>query len=119
MLYHRYQVPPRMPMTKRLAKRLVMPESGVAVVVQSGLDVVGHGVIERGETAANGDGGCHRGLSQAGSTQAVPPGVRTSTCSAATCSRSSVSTTWNVGWPTSSSSAVASSAIAARAASRP
>ncbi|WP_313406503.1 GNAT family N-acetyltransferase [Aeromicrobium sp.] len=46
-LYHRYQVPLRMPMTTRLVRRLVMPESGVAVVVQSGLDVVGHGVIER------------------------------------------------------------------------
>lgn len=46
-LYHRYQVPLRMPMTSRLARRLVMPESGVAVVVQSGLDVVGHGVIEQ------------------------------------------------------------------------
>lgn len=46
-LYHRYQVPLRMPMTTRLARRLVMPESGVAVVVQSGLDVVGHGVIEQ------------------------------------------------------------------------
>jgi len=46
-LYHRYQVPLRMPMTTRMARRLVMPESGVAVVVQSGLDLVGHGVIEQ------------------------------------------------------------------------
>jgi GNAT superfamily N-acetyltransferase len=49
-LYHRYQVPLRLPMTTRLARRLVMPESGVAVVVQSGLDVVGHGVIETVDT---------------------------------------------------------------------
>ncbi|WP_186813776.1 GNAT family N-acetyltransferase [Aeromicrobium flavum] len=46
-LYHRYQVPLRMPMTTRFTRRLVLPESGVAVVVQSGLDVVGHGVLER------------------------------------------------------------------------
>jgi len=46
-LYHRYQVPLRMPMTTRLARRLVVPESGLALVVQSGLDVVGHGVIEQ------------------------------------------------------------------------
>ena len=46
-LYHRYQVPLRMPMTTRFARRLVMPESGTAVVVQSGLDLVGHGVIEQ------------------------------------------------------------------------
>ncbi len=46
-LYHRYQVPLRMPMTTRMARRLVMPESGVAVVVQSGLDLVGHGVLEQ------------------------------------------------------------------------
>lgn len=46
-LYHRYQVPLRMPMTTRMTRRLVMPENGVAVVVQSGLDLVGHGVVEQ------------------------------------------------------------------------
>lgn len=46
-LYHRYQVPLRMPMTTRMAHRLVMPDSGVAVVVQSGSDLVGHGVVEQ------------------------------------------------------------------------
>lgn len=46
-LYHRYQVPLRMPMTTRMARRLVMPESGTAVVVQTGLDLVGHGIIEQ------------------------------------------------------------------------
>lgn len=46
-LYTRYQVPLRMPMTTRLARRLVVPESGVALVVQVGLDLVAHGVLER------------------------------------------------------------------------
>ncbi len=46
-LYHRYQVPLRMPMTTRMARRLVMPDSGTAVVVQTGLDLVGHGIIEQ------------------------------------------------------------------------
>lgn len=45
-LYTRYQVPLRMPMTTRMARRLVVPESGLAIVVQVGLDVVGHGVLE-------------------------------------------------------------------------
>jgi GNAT superfamily N-acetyltransferase len=49
-LYHRYQVPLRMPMTTRMARRLVAPESGVALVVQVGLDVVGHGMLERVES---------------------------------------------------------------------
>lgn len=48
-LYARYQVPLRMPMTTRLARRLVQPEGGVALVVQVGLDVVGHGVLEPGD----------------------------------------------------------------------
>lgn len=46
-LYARYQVPLRMPMSTRMTRRLVMPESGAAVVVQTGLDIVGHGIIER------------------------------------------------------------------------
>jgi GNAT superfamily N-acetyltransferase len=50
-LYTRYQVPLRMPMTTRMARRLVTPEDGLALVVQVGLDVVGHGVLE-----ADGDG---------------------------------------------------------------
>lgn len=45
-LYDRYQVPLRMPMTTRMARRLVAPEAGVALVVQVGLDLVGHGVLE-------------------------------------------------------------------------
>jgi GNAT superfamily N-acetyltransferase len=45
-LYQRYQVPLKMPMTTRMARRLVMPDHGVALVVQVGADVVGHGVLE-------------------------------------------------------------------------
>lgn len=45
-LYTRYQVPLRMPMTTRMARRLVTPEHGLALVVQVGLDLVGHGVLE-------------------------------------------------------------------------
>ncbi|WP_229053766.1 GNAT family N-acetyltransferase [Aeromicrobium sp. Leaf350] len=48
-LYARYQTPLRMPMTTRLARRLVVPEQGVALVAQAGLDVVGHAVLEPGE----------------------------------------------------------------------
>ncbi len=48
-LYDRYQVPLRMPMSTRMTRRLVMPESGTAIVVQAGLDLVGHGIIERVE----------------------------------------------------------------------
>lgn len=48
-LYHRYQVPLRMPMTTRMARRLVIPDHGTAIVVQSGLDIVGHGLVERVE----------------------------------------------------------------------
>lgn len=47
-LYARYQTPRRMPMTTRLARRLVVPEHGVALVAQAGLDVVGHAVLEPG-----------------------------------------------------------------------
>lgn len=46
-LYNRYQVPLRMPMTTRMARRLVLPENGVALVVQVGLDLVGHGALEQ------------------------------------------------------------------------
>jgi GNAT superfamily N-acetyltransferase len=45
-LYERYQAPLRMPMTTRLVRRLIAPASGQAVVVQVGLDIVGHGVLE-------------------------------------------------------------------------
>ena len=47
-LYARYQTPLRMPMTTRLARRLVVPDHGVALVAQAGLDVVGHAVLEPG-----------------------------------------------------------------------
>ena len=45
-LYDRYQVPLKMPMTTRMARRLVVPDHGMALVVQVGADVVGHGVLE-------------------------------------------------------------------------
>lgn len=45
-LYGRYQVPLKMPMTTRMARRLVVPGSGVALLVQVGTDVVAHGVLE-------------------------------------------------------------------------
>lgn len=45
-LYDRYQVPLKMPMTTRMARRLVVPDRGVALLVQAGTDVVGHGVLE-------------------------------------------------------------------------
>ncbi|MCX6408270.1 MAG: GNAT family N-acetyltransferase [Propionibacteriales bacterium] len=54
-LYTRYQVPLRMPMTTRMARRLVTPEHGIALVVQVGLDLVGHGVLERGVLEARPD----------------------------------------------------------------
>ena len=46
-LYTRYQAPLRTPMTTRMARRLVTPADGVALVVQVGLDLVGHGMLER------------------------------------------------------------------------
>lgn len=46
-LYSRYQTPLRLPMTTRLARRLVAPDAGVALVVQTGLAIVGHGVLEQ------------------------------------------------------------------------
>ncbi|MET1038814.1 MAG: GNAT family N-acetyltransferase [Aeromicrobium sp.] len=45
-LYDRYQVPLKMPMTTRMARRLVVPDHGVALLVQAGNDIVGHGVLE-------------------------------------------------------------------------
>lgn len=48
-LYHRYQVPLKMPMTTRMVRRLISPENGLALVVQVGLDLVGHGVLEQVE----------------------------------------------------------------------
>lgn len=45
-LYERYQVPLKMPMTTRMARRLVAPDHGIALLVQVGADVVGHGVLE-------------------------------------------------------------------------
>lgn len=50
-LYNRYQVPLKMPMTTRMARRLVVPISGIALLVQVGTDVVGHGVLELIEEA--------------------------------------------------------------------
>ena len=44
-LYARYQAPLRMPMTTRLARRLVLPENGAGIVVQVGHDLVGHGEL--------------------------------------------------------------------------
>jgi GNAT superfamily N-acetyltransferase len=45
-LYDRYQVPLKMPMTTRMVRRLVVPDTGCALLVQVGPDVVGHGVLE-------------------------------------------------------------------------
>lgn len=45
-LYNRYQVPLRLPMTTRMARRLVVPDQGRALVVQVGNDLVGHGLLE-------------------------------------------------------------------------
>ena len=56
-LYRRYQVPLRLPMTTRMVRRLVRPERGLALVVQVGLDVVGHGVLERPTATAPGSAG--------------------------------------------------------------
>lgn len=45
-LYARYHVPLRVPMTTRMARRLVVPEHGTALLLQTGLDVVGHALVE-------------------------------------------------------------------------
>lgn len=44
-LYARYQAPLRMPMTTRLARRLVLPDNGLGLVVQVGHELVGHGEL--------------------------------------------------------------------------
>ncbi len=46
-LYHRYQVPLQLPMSSRMARRLVAPDTGLALLVQVGLDVVGHGILQQ------------------------------------------------------------------------
>lgn len=56
-LYHRYQVPLKMPMTTRMARRLISPENGLALVVQVGLDLVGHGVLEQVDQGTDGHTG--------------------------------------------------------------
>ncbi|WP_019146562.1 GNAT family N-acetyltransferase [Aeromicrobium massiliense] len=48
-LYRRYETPLRMPVATRFARRLVLPEHGHGLAVQVGLDLVGHGVLERGD----------------------------------------------------------------------
>jgi GNAT superfamily N-acetyltransferase len=45
-LYERYQVPLKMPMTTRMARRLVVPDHGAALLIEAGSDVVGHGVLQ-------------------------------------------------------------------------
>ncbi|MCW2829683.1 MAG: hypothetical protein JWP31_375 [Aeromicrobium sp.] len=45
-LFFRYQVPLTLPMTTRMTRRLVAPDHGIALVVQAGTDVVGHGLLE-------------------------------------------------------------------------
>lgn len=45
-LFNRYQVPLQLPMKARMTRRLVAPDSGVALVVQQGNEVVGHGLLE-------------------------------------------------------------------------
>ena len=45
-LFDRYQVPLQLPMKTRMTRRLVAPTNGVALVVQQGQDVVGHGLLE-------------------------------------------------------------------------
>lgn len=46
-LYQRYRVPLPTSMTTRMARRLAQPPDGVALVIQVGLDIVGHGVLEQ------------------------------------------------------------------------
>lgn len=45
-LFDRYQIPLQLPMTARMTRRLVAPDNGLALVVQQGQDVVGHGLLE-------------------------------------------------------------------------
>lgn len=46
-LFDRYRVPLSLPMTGRMSRRLVAPDAGLALVVQLGTDVVGHGLLEQ------------------------------------------------------------------------
>lgn len=46
-LYHRYQVPLQLPMSSRMSRRLVTPDDGLALLVQIGLDIVGHALVQR------------------------------------------------------------------------
>ncbi len=46
VLFSRYQVPLQLPMTARMTRRLVAPDHGVALVVQQGDALVGHGLLE-------------------------------------------------------------------------
>lgn len=46
-LYERYHVPLPASMTTRMAVRLTQPPDGIALVIQVGLDLVGHGVLEQ------------------------------------------------------------------------
>lgn len=48
-LLDRYQVPLSLPMTGRMTRRLVAPDAGLALVVQLGAEVVGHGLLEQVE----------------------------------------------------------------------
>ncbi len=48
-LYRRYETPLRMPVATRFARRLVLPEAGIGLAVQVGLDLVGHGVLEKAD----------------------------------------------------------------------
>jgi GNAT superfamily N-acetyltransferase len=52
-LYRRYQAPLQMPMTARMVRRLLVPEAGVALVAQCGLEVVGHALVESFDQAWN------------------------------------------------------------------
>jgi GNAT superfamily N-acetyltransferase len=45
-LFNRYRVPLQLPMTGRMNRRLVSPAVGLALVVQLGPDIVGHGLLE-------------------------------------------------------------------------
>lgn len=52
-LYARYLVPLPLPLAPRLLRRLALPDHGVALVTQVGLDVVGHALIEHDDGLAN------------------------------------------------------------------
>lgn len=44
-LYRRYQAPLKAPITRRMARRLVSPESGIALVAKLESSVIGHAVV--------------------------------------------------------------------------